>query len=40
MWKLKIEDLLEERKQWLPISQESKPATIFYEDWKNLEKKA
>lgn len=39
MWKLKMEDLLEERDQWLLVSQETKPLTIVDEDWKKLDKK-
>lgn len=42
MWKLKVEDLLEERDQWLPVSVEKKPSTstLSDEDWNKLDKKA
>eukprot|EP01018_Ginkgo_biloba_P012701 Gb_09999 [translate_table: standard] len=40
LWKLKMEDLLEERDQWVAVKNENKPTGISDEDWVQIDKKA
>ena len=39
LWKLKMEDLLMERDQWIVVLRK-KPTGMKDEDWKNLDRKA
>ena len=36
LWKLKTEDLLVDKYQWITLDSGTKPATMSYEDWKKL----
>jgi len=40
LWKLKMEDLLKERDQWLAATKEKKPNTINHDEWDKMNKKA
>eukprot|EP01018_Ginkgo_biloba_P001399 Gb_28706 [translate_table: standard] len=40
LWKLKMEDLLEERDQWVAVKNEIKPTGILDEHWIKIDKKA
>ena len=40
LWKLKMEDLLVDKDQWIPVDLGTKPTTMLYEDWKKLDRKA
>ena len=39
LWKLKMEDLLVDKDQWIAIDPGTKPTTMSYEDWKKLDRK-
>ena len=40
LWKLKMEDLLVDKDQWIAVDLGTKPMTMSDEDWKNLDRKA
>ena len=40
LWKLKMEDLLVDKDQWITIDLGTKPTTMSDEDWKKLDRKA
>ena len=40
LWKLKMEDLLVDKDQWIAIDPGTKPTTMSDEDWKKLDRKA
>ena len=40
LWKLKMEDLLVDKDQWIVVDPGTKPTTMSDEDWKKLDRKA
>ena len=40
LWKLKMEDLLVDKDQWIAIDPGTKPTGVSDEEWKNLDRKA
>ena len=40
LWKLKMEDLLVDKDQWIVVDLGTKPMTMSNEDWKKLDRKA
>ena len=40
LWKLKMEDLLVDKDQWVAVDPGTKPTTMSDEDWKKLDRKA
>ena len=40
LWKLKMEDLLVDKDQWIVVDIGTKPTTMSDEDWKKLDRKA
>ena len=40
LWKLKMEDLLVDKDQWITVDLGTKPMTMSDEDWKKLDRKA
>ena len=40
LWKLKMEDLLVDKDQWIVVDPGTKPTKISDEDWKKLDRKA
>ena len=40
LWKLKMEDLLVDKYQWIVVDQGIKPTSISDEDWKKMDRKA
>ena len=40
LWKLKMEDLLVDKDQWIMVDLGTKPMTMSDEDWKQLDRKA
>ena len=40
LWKLKMEDLLVDKDQWIAIDPGTKPTAMSDEDWKKLDRKA
>ena len=40
VWKLKMEDLLVDKDQWIGVDPGTKPTTMSDEDWKKLDRKA
>jgi hypothetical protein len=40
LWKLKMEEFLEERNQWLAIKKDKKPDDVSQVEWDRLDKKA
>ena len=40
LWKLKMEDLLVDKDQWIVVDPGTKPTTMSDEDWKKLDQKA
>ena len=40
LWKLKMEDLLVDKDQWIAVDPGTKPTTMSDEDWKKLDRKA
>ena len=40
LWKLKMEDLLVDKDQWIVIDLGTKPTGVFDEEWKKLDQKA
>ena len=40
LWKLKMEDLLVDKDQWIVVDLGTKPMGVFYEEWKKLDRKA
>ena len=40
LWKLKMEDLLVDKDQWIAIDPGTKPAGVTNEEWKKLDRKA
>ena len=40
LWKLKMEDLLVDKDQWIAIDPGTKPMAMSDEDWKKLDRKA
>lgn len=40
LWKLKMENLLEQRNQWLVVQKEKKPNDVSQDEWHRLDKKA
>ena len=40
LWKLRMEDLLVDKDQWIAVDPSTKPTTMSEEDWKNLDRKA
>ena len=39
LWKLKMEDLLVDKDQWIAVDPGSKPIGVFDEEWKKLDRK-
>jgi hypothetical protein len=39
LWKLKMEDLLVDREQWVVVDPGTKPISMLKEDWEKLERK-
>jgi hypothetical protein len=39
LWKLKMEDLLVDKEQWVVVDLGMKPVAMLKEDWKKLERK-
>ena len=39
LWKLKMEDLLVDKDQWIPVDPSTKPTAMSDEDWKKLDQK-
>ena len=39
LWKLKMEDLLVDKDQWITVDPCTKPMVMSYEDWKKLDRK-
>eukprot|EP00253_Pinus_taeda_P017061 PITA_17061 len=39
LWKLKMEDLLVDKDQWIAVDPGTKPTGVFDEEWKNLDQK-
>ena len=37
LWKLKMEDLLVDKDQWITVDPGTKPTGVFDEEWKKLE---
>jgi len=40
LWKLKMEDLLVNKDQWIVVDPCTKPTRVFDEEWKKLDRKA
>ena len=40
LWKIKMEDLLVDREQWIAVDPGTKPTGMVKEDWDKLERKA
>ena len=40
LWKLKMEDLLVDKDQWIIVDLDTKPTKISDEDWNKLDRKA
>jgi hypothetical protein len=40
LWKLKMEDLLVDRDQWIVVDPGTAPTGTSADDWKNLDRKA
>ena len=40
LWKLKMEDLLVDKDQWITIDPGTKPMGVSNEEWKKLDRKA
>ena len=40
LWKLKMEDLLVDKDQWITVDRGTKPTAMSDEDWKKLDRKA
>jgi hypothetical protein len=40
LWKLKMEDLLVDRDQWIAVDPGTAPTGTSIDDWKNLDRKA
>ena len=40
LWKLKMEDLLVDKDQWITVDPGTKPTAMSDEDWKKLDQKA
>ena len=40
LWKLKMEDLLVDKDQWIAVDLGTKPMAMSDEDWKKLDRKA
>ena len=40
LWKLKIEDLLVDKDQWIAVDPGTKPMGVTDEEWKKLDRKA
>ena len=40
LWKLKMEDLLVDKDQWIVVDPGTKPTAMSDEDWKKLDRKA
>jgi len=40
LWKLKMEDLLVDKDQWIMLDVSTKPTRVPDEEWKNLDRKA
>ena len=40
LWKLKMEDLLVDKDQWIAVDPGTKPTTVSDEEWKKLDRKA
>ena len=40
LWKLKMEDLLVDKDQWIAVDLDTKPKGVFDEEWKKLDWKA
>ena len=40
LWKLKMEDLLVDKDQWITVDPGTKPMAMSDEDWKKLDRKA
>ena len=40
LWKLKMEDLLVDKEQWIMVDQGIAPKIMSAKDWKNLDQKA
>ena len=40
LWKLKMEDLLVDREQWIVVDPGTKPTATSQEDWDKLERRA
>ena len=40
LWKLKMEDLLVNKDQWIAVDPGTKPTGVFDEEWKKLDRKA
>ena len=40
LWKLKMEDILVDKDQWIAVDPGTKPTTMSDEDWKKLDGKA
>jgi len=40
MWKLKMEDLLVDKHQWILVDLGTKPTEVSDEEWKKLDRKA
>ena len=39
MWKLKMEDLLVDRDQWIPVDLGTSPTVTSADDWKKMDRK-
>ena len=40
LWKLKMEDLLVDKDQWIAVDPGTKPMAVMDEEWKKLDRKA
>jgi len=40
LWKLKMEDLLVDKDQWIAVDPNTKPMGVSDEEWKKLDQKA
>jgi hypothetical protein len=40
LWKLKMEDILVDRDQWIAVDPGIAPTRTFVDDWKNMDRKA
>ena len=40
LWKLKMEDLLVDKDQWITVDPGTKPTGVTDEEWKKLDRKA